>query len=93
MDEPFSRPAARTLIRKILLDGEVTFSTHALDEMEIDQLERTDCLNVLRGGVVEFEEMIKGTWRYRVRTPRITVVIAFRSEEELRVITGWRNKT
>jgi hypothetical protein len=92
MDEPLSRPAARTLIRKILLEGEVTFSAHSLDEMAKDGLERTDCLNVLRGGVVEFEELVGGTWRYRLRTPRITVVIAFRSEEELRVVTAWRNK-
>jgi hypothetical protein len=45
MDEPLSRPAARTLIRKILLDGEVTFSRHSLDEMAKDELERTDCLS------------------------------------------------
>jgi hypothetical protein len=50
-------------------------------------------LNVLRGGVVEFEELVNGMWRYRVRKPRMTVVIALRSEEELRVVTAWRNKS
>jgi len=35
----------------------------------------------------EFEH---GTWRCRVETSRITVVVAFRSEHELVVVTGWR---
>jgi hypothetical protein len=29
-------------------------------------------------------------WRYRVRTNRIAVVVAFDSEEELTVVTVWR---
>ena len=31
-----------------------------------------------------------GTWRYRVRGGRITIVVAFRSEDTLVVITAWR---
>ena len=50
-----------------------------------------DCENVLRGGVVRQGEYEHGTWRYRVETNKTTVVIAFRSEQELVVVTAWRS--
>lgn len=44
------------------------------------------------GGVVEPAEFENGSWRYRVRTNRMMVVVAFDedSESELVVVTGWR---
>jgi hypothetical protein len=51
-----------------------------------------DAVNVLRGGVVEPAEEERGTWRYRVRTANMTVVVAFRSKLDLVVVTAWRNK-
>jgi hypothetical protein len=70
----------------------VTFSRHALDEMEEDDFTTPDAANVLRGGVVEFAEEINRTWRYRVRTPRMTFVVALRSEHALTVVTAWRRR-
>ena len=58
--------------------------------MEADDLKAGDCLNVLRGGWVEPAELEAGTWRYRVATQRIVVVVAFRSETVLVVVTAWR---
>ena len=52
-----------------------------------------DVANVLRGGVVDPGEYENGSWRYRVRTARIAVIVAFRSETELRVVTAWRFKS
>jgi hypothetical protein len=49
-----------------------------------------DVTNVLRGGVVDPAEFENGSWRHRVRTARIAVIVAFRSETELRVVTAWR---
>ena len=83
---------ARQLIRKIIAAGEVRFSGHALEEMAKDDLTTVDCTNVLRGGVVEPPEFERETWRYRVRTDRIYVVVAFRSETQLVVVTAWRVK-
>jgi len=57
-----------------------------------DDLETTDVLNMLAGGVVEPGEFENGSWRYRIWTARMCVVIAFRSETELRVVTAWRFK-
>jgi hypothetical protein len=63
--------------------------------MEKDGLTTPDAANVLRAGVVEFAEEARSptgymSWRYRVRTSRMTFVVAFRSETVLRVVTAWR---
>jgi hypothetical protein len=88
--EPLTLPHARKLIRQILLTGTVSFSTHALQEMAHDHMTTVDCTNVLRGGVVEPPEYRDGTWRYRVRTASLSVVVAFRSGTHLAVVTAWR---
>lgn len=82
--------AAGRRIRRILEAGIVNFTSHALEEMRKDQLTTVDCTNVLRGGIVEPGEWERGSWRYRVRTNRICVVVAFRSETRLVVVTAWR---
>ena len=91
-NEPLDPPKAKDLIRAILESGEVRASNHALDEMAKDDLTMVDCVNILRGGWVEPAEFEKGTWRYRVRTQRICVVVAFRSEAKLVIVTAWREK-
>jgi hypothetical protein len=88
--EPLDPARARQLIRRILQTGTVHFSGHALQEMAHDNLTTVECTNVLRGGVVEPPELVSGTWRYRVRTARVFVVVAFRSEARLVVVTAWR---
>jgi hypothetical protein len=81
---------AQQLIRKILAEGSVSYSDHAKHEMSKDNLTIPDCANVLRAGVVEEPEFERGSWRYRVRTQRMYVVVAFRSDTELSIITAWR---
>jgi hypothetical protein len=90
--EPFRLPAARQLIRQILKNGVVIPSKHGLEEMANDDLTLVDCVNVLRGGTVTSCDHIKGSWRYHVRTTPISVIVAFRSETELRIVTAWRNR-
>jgi hypothetical protein len=90
LDEPLESEAAHRLIRTIVRDGTVRFSGHALAEMKKDALTTVDCVNVLRGGVVEPAEFENGSWRYRVRTTKICIVVAFRSEDSLAVVTAWR---
>ena len=88
--EPLKPPDAKRLAREIVENGEVIFSGHAQEEMSDDGLETTDCLNLIRGGVYEPAELIKGEWRYRITTQRICVVVAFASMTRLRVVTAWR---
>lgn len=88
--EPLNPGDAKSLILSILKDGNVAFSRHALDELKKDAMTTVDAVTVLRGGVVRPGELVNGTWRYRVQTGRMTVVVAFRSKKELAVVTAWR---
>ncbi len=81
---------AKKRIRCILKDGWVFFSRHAEDEMRKDELSPRDVENVLRGGVVREPEWENGSWRYHVETSKIRVVIAFRDENTLVVVTAMR---
>lgn len=81
---------ARKLLRDILTSGVLRFSGHAKAEMAKDQLTTQDTLNVLRAGVVEPSELVSGSWRHRVKTNRICVVVTLPAETEAIVITAWR---
>ena len=90
--EPLKPADAKRLARAIIDNGEVEFSGHALEEMEKDGLETTDCLNIIYGGAFQPPDYINGGWRYQALTQRICVVVAFDSETRLRVVTAWRMK-
>jgi len=93
-DKPLDANAARKRIARILKsEGRVTYSRHARAEMAKDDLTELEVTNVLRGGrITEPAEQEKGTWRYRVHTNTLWVVVAFRSETELVVVTVWRKR-
>ena len=87
--EPVSPSEAKRLIAEILKTGTYRFSSHAEQEMVKDNLTTVDCVNVLRGGWVDSCDCERGTWRYRVCTNLIYVVVAFRSPTALTVVTAW----
>ena len=58
--------------------------------MAKDDLTTQDLVNVLRGGVVEPSELEHGSWRHRVKTNRIYVVVVLVSDREAVVVTAWR---
>lgn len=88
--EPFGESDAHQLIRQITRLGKLAFSGHAKKEMKKDSLQATDVLNVRRAGWPEPPEQKDGTWRYRFKTNRMCVVIAFRSRTHAVVVTAWR---
>lgn len=90
--EPLKPPEAKNLAWNIVETGVVVVSPHASKEMAKDELETTDCINLLRAGSYDPPEYINGEWRYRIHTTRICIVIAFVSETELRLVTAWRKK-
>jgi hypothetical protein len=91
--KPLEGNAARKLISLLLRSGQLTYTRHCREEMEKDDLTEVDVTNVLRGGhITEPAEKEKGTWRYRVHTNTIWVVVAFRSDVELVVVTVWRKR-
>ena len=65
---------------------------HAREEMTNDDLSMRDVLRVLRSGVVEPGELLRNTWRYRVSTSWAYVVVTFRTEDNVVVVTAWRIK-
>jgi hypothetical protein len=76
----------------ILANGTLSFTRHAYEEMANDKLTEVDIVNTLRGGKVRPGELVSGTYRYRVETSRIAVIVAFRTETSAVVITAWRFK-
>lgn len=72
------------------------FSKHALQELAADDLTIVDANNVLKSGdarILMEGELIKGSYRYRVETSKITIVVAFQPDGNgLVVVTGWRKK-
>jgi hypothetical protein len=85
--------AARKRISAILRGGRVSYSRHAREEMEKDDLTEVDVTNVLRGGrITEPAELGAVDWTYRVHTRLLCVVVAFRDDTELVVVTAWRKK-
>lgn len=80
------------MARSIVANGSVVFSGHAFKEMTADNLTTQDALNTIRAGAYQPGEFENGSWRYRAQTQRMTFVIAFRSETEMVVVTGWRHR-
>lgn len=87
-----SPPGAEKLARWILEYGTTGFTGHADNELAHDRLSRVDAQNVLRAGTCVGCDLISGTWRYRFSTARIAVIVAFRSETAMVVVTAWRIK-
>lgn len=84
---------ARKLLSEFFrMPNTVSFSQHAQEQMRDRNLTSVDVLNVLRAGQIEGDpEFEHDSYRYRVRTSKITVVFAFREPNKIRIVTAWRN--
>ena len=90
--EQLDSSRAKRLILKVLESGTVRISSHAREELQKDNVTVVRCYDALRVGWVEEPELEKGTCRYRVQTRTICVVVAFRSEASLVIVTAWRKE-
>lgn len=86
---------ARKLVLKILnrTPEKVRFSWHALKELTNDNLTTGDALNVLKSAdarIIHEPDFENGSYRYRIGTRKIVIVVAFDSPESFVVVTGWR---
>lgn len=90
--EPLDERGVRRLLREILDSGKLRISGHAYDEMEADRLVEQDVRNCLWAGRFDGCDLERDSWRYRVRTAWIVVVVAFRSETQAVVVTAWRER-
>jgi hypothetical protein len=91
---------ARKLAAEIVSNypNNIVFSRHALQELQADNLTTGDAWNILKSSdsrILDEGEFEKGSYRYRLETNFIMVVIAFQSNGQgLVIITAWdkRNK-
>lgn len=91
-------PEARSLLRRLVEEGKTGFSPHAKKEMAKDGLIAPDVIQILRGGAIDEPEYENGSWRYRARAQRVTVIVMFDGEDdeepdEVLVVTVWKVKT
>lgn len=88
---PVSRSEAKKRARALLERGRVSFTKHARRRMAERKMDTGDVQNVVRCGFINNEgEIVDGTVRYRVETQRMFVVVAFRGENELVIVTAGR---
>lgn len=90
-----NRTQARKTVTGILKQHpeNIKFTAHAEEEMVKDGLTTVDAWNVLNSGaarIVDEGELVNGTYRYRLETGYITVVVAFQHDGKgLVVVTVW----
>jgi len=85
---------ARKLLVRILdsVNPIIVFSRHSLEEIEKDDLTTSDVLNVLKSSdsAIDNGEIHNGSWRYRVSTRFIVIVISyFETGEGIVIVTAW----
>lgn len=82
---------AEARFRKIVADGDIDWTDHALQALKDDGLQTTDFMNALRGGRINRVEVRHGQVRYCVSNRQMTAVVSLASDTELCAITAWRN--
>ena len=96
VSKPLAAGQARRLLNANLEEGhKLSFSEHACDELEKDDMDMMDVMNVLRCGQrIDAPEPHPntGAWNYRVHTHKMCVVVEFVSETHVRIVTGWRRE-
>ena len=91
MDEPVGEAELRKIITAINDGrGSLNFSKHAFQRMDERSLDEKDCRNILRAGRWRGPDFETGTWRYRMESNNMFVVVAVRSETCLVVVTVGR---
>src|SRR4051794_26566325 len=95
-----NRNEAKKQVAKVISQhpSNIFFSGHALRELRNDDLTTADALNVLKSPdskILLDGEFEKGSYRYRLETRNIMIVIAFQEDGKgISIVTAWdkRNK-
>lgn len=93
--EKMSKLEARKRIRLIIdkFPGNIFFSKHSLEELKEDGLTTIDALNVLKSTdskISDEGEFENGSYRYRVQTNYMMVVVSFSNDGNcINVVTAW----
>ncbi len=94
LKHPLNYSHATKSARKILKFGTVSYTRHAQQRQIERKMNQVDCANVLRWGQCDGHRNDDGEddddYTYRIATNEMTVIVCFRSEEHLAVVTCWR---
>lgn len=85
-DSLLSPQAATTLLQRIVRDGTVAWNVRALDRARAAGITTVECANAMLGGVADPAELKAGRWHYRIHSPRLSIVLVFRSDDEVAVV-------
>jgi hypothetical protein len=90
-----SRNEARKLVNLILAKhpDRIWFSKHALNELYKDGLDTVDAFNLLKSPdsrIYDEGELCNGTYRYRLETNNLVIVITFSEDgKNIMIVTAW----
>ena len=92
--QQLNRQEARKLLAKIVgSGGQIIFKAHALKRIPERNLTTVDVINVLKSTdakIISDGELVDGTFRYRLETSKILVVVAFGSMGDyVIVVSTW----
>ncbi len=94
-EQRLTQNEARKLIAKIVhaSDDKIRFSNHSIIELRNDGLTSVDALNVLKSTdskIYQEGEWINGSYRYRLETKNLVIVIGFWDDGSgINIITAW----
>jgi hypothetical protein len=83
---PLTVHAATDRLQRIVRDGTVAWSRHALDRARAARITTPECGNAMVSGVADPPEFANGQWQYRIHSPRMWIVLTFRSDDEAAVV-------
>ena len=90
-----SRNEARKRINEIVTNwpSNLKVSRHAEEELSSERLASSDAVNLLKSPaakILDEGELENGSWRYRLQTANLMLVVAFwPNGQGLTVVTGW----
>jgi hypothetical protein len=90
LDEPLDEASLKRWLKSVLAGGTLTFHSHAQFRMDERGIPEAECMSALRAGKLADVGFEHGTWRYRMETSRVAVVVVVRSDEEAVILTCWR---
>jgi len=92
LSEPLGEEKVDSLVKRIMFSGSVSFERHAEEEMRKDDLGKIDIFDVLENGSCLRSDLRDGSWRYRIQKNDVVVVVAFPSDNRVKVVTAWKRK-
>lgn len=87
MTEPLGNDDAKAEALRRLNAGQVVITSHFRRAAIADGVLPASAPQMIVSGFVQLHEFVDGSWRYRFACGCFVVVVAFRGQDELRMVT------